>query len=119
MATEEVSRSFGAGKQVSLRAEDDVFYRYDDVLQTATQQQKTLGAEPPLLNTSKFRHLHSSNVFACRSGSHLEVMGMLQGKTIGDTFVVLDVFALPVEGTETRVNAQAEAYEFMVDFRAV
>ena len=43
-------------------------------------------------------------------------MGMLQGKTIGDTFVVLDVFALPVEGTETRVNAQAEAYEFMVDF---
>ena len=43
-------------------------------------------------------------------------MGMLQGKTIQDTFVVIDVFALPVEGTETRVNAQAEAYEYMVDF---
>ena len=43
-------------------------------------------------------------------------MGMLQGKTMGDTFVVIDVFALPVEGTETRVNAQAEAYEYMVDF---
>ena len=41
----------------------------------------------------------------------LQVMGMLQGKTMGDTFVVMDVFALPVEGTETRVNAQAEAYE--------
>ena len=39
-----------------------------------------------------------------------------QGKTVGDTFVVLDAFALPVEGTETRVNAQAEAYEYMVDF---
>jgi COP9 signalosome complex subunit 5 len=38
-------------------------------------------------------------------------MGMLQGKTMQDTFVVMDVFALPVEGTETRVNAQAEAYE--------
>jgi COP9 signalosome complex subunit 5 len=35
---------------------------------------------------------------------------------VGDTFVVLDAFALPVEGTETRVNAQAEAYEYMVDF---
>ena len=35
---------------------------------------------------------------------------------MGDTFVVLDAFALPVEGTETRVNAQAEAYEYMVDF---
>ena len=43
-------------------------------------------------------------------------MGMLQGKIIHDTFVVIDVFALPVEGTETRVNAQAEAYEYMVDF---
>jgi len=43
-------------------------------------------------------------------------MGMLQGKTIDDTFVVLDAFPLPVEGTETRVNAQAEAYEYMVDF---
>ena len=117
MATEEVSCSFGAGKQVSLRAEDDVFYRYDDVLQTATQQQKPWARNPHF-----FKHVQVSALalikmsLHCRSGSHLEVMGMLQGKTIGDTFVVLDVFALPVEGTETRVNAQAEAYEFMVDF---
>ncbi|KXZ43921.1 hypothetical protein GPECTOR_77g19 [Gonium pectorale] len=51
-----------------------------------------------------------------RSGGNLEVMGILQGKVCGDTFIVLDSFALPVEGTETRVNAQAEAYEYMVDF---
>lgn len=31
----------------------------------------------------------------------------MQGKVQGDTFIVLDSFALPVEGTETRVNAQA------------
>jgi COP9 signalosome complex subunit 5 len=43
-------------------------------------------------------------------------MGMISGKTLGDKFIVLDSFALPVEGTETRVNAQAEAYEYMVDF---
>ncbi len=43
-------------------------------------------------------------------------MGILQGKVQGDTFIVIDSFALPVEGTETRVNAQAEAYEYMVDF---
>lgn len=43
-------------------------------------------------------------------------MGMLQGKIVGDCFIVIDTFALPVEGTETRVNAQAEAYEYMVDF---
>jgi hypothetical protein len=44
-------------------------------------------------------------------------MGLLQGKVQGDSFVVIDSFALPVEGTETRVNAQAEAYEYMVDFQ--
>jgi hypothetical protein len=51
-----------------------------------------------------------------KSGGNLEIMGMLQGKIVGNTFLVLDAFALPVEGTETRVNAQAEAYEFMIDF---
>lgn len=29
---------------------------------------------------------------------------------------VMDSFALPVEGTETRVNAQQEGYEFMVNY---
>lgn len=51
-----------------------------------------------------------------KSGGNLEVMGIMQGKIAGDTFIVLDAFALPVEGTETRVNAQAEAYEYMIDF---
>ena len=51
-----------------------------------------------------------------KSGGNIEVMGMLQGKIAGDTFIILDTYALPVEGTETRVNAQAEAYEYMVDF---
>lgn len=30
----------------------------------------------------------------------------LQGKIQGNEFIVIDTFALPVEGTETRVNAQ-------------
>ena len=30
--------------------------------------------------------------------------------------IVMDAFGLPVEGTETRVNAQAEAYEYMVQY---
>lgn len=51
-----------------------------------------------------------------KSGGNIEVMGVMQGKVLDDTFVVMDAFALPVEGTETRVNAQAEGYEYMVDF---
>ncbi len=30
--------------------------------------------------------------------------------------IVMDSFALPVEGTETRVNAQAQAYEYMTTY---
>lgn len=51
-----------------------------------------------------------------RSGGKLEVMGLMQGKIDGDTMIVMDSFALPVEGTETRVNAQVEAYEYMVSY---
>lgn len=43
-------------------------------------------------------------------------MGVVQGKVQGETFIVMDAYALPVEGTETRVNAQAEAYEYIVAF---
>lgn len=51
-----------------------------------------------------------------KSGGNLEIMGILQGKVHQDTFIVIDVFALPVEGTETRVNAQSEANEYMIQF---
>ena len=51
-----------------------------------------------------------------RSGGTLEVMGLMLGKVEGDTMIVMDAFALPVEGTETRVNAQAAAYEYMTAY---
>jgi hypothetical protein len=35
-------------------------------------------------------------------------MGLMMGKVEGDTMIVMDSFALPVEGTETRVNAATE-----------
>ena len=43
-------------------------------------------------------------------------MGLLLGKVDGNTMIVMDCFALPVEGTETRVNAQAQAYEYMAAY---
>lgn len=49
-------------------------------------------------------------------GGSIEVMGMLTGKIVRNLFIVMDVYSLPVEGTETRVNAQNEAYEFMVQY---
>jgi COP9 signalosome complex subunit 5 len=43
-------------------------------------------------------------------------MGLMQGKVVGDALVIMDSFALPVQGTETRVNAANEANEFMVQY---
>jgi COP9 signalosome complex subunit 5 len=62
-------------------------------------------------------------VMHCRSsgngilGQMNEVMGLMKGKVTPDgTFIIMDAFPLPVEGTETRVNAGASANEFMVTF---
>ena len=64
-------------------------------------------------------------VMHCKSGGDNEVMGVMQGKIKGgknqaiksqiDTFYVMDSFGLPVEGSETRVNAGNEAMEWMVN----
>ena len=40
----------------------------------------------------------------------------MQGKVVGNALVIVDSFALPVQGTETRVNAQNEANEYMVQY---
>ncbi len=68
-------------------------------------------------------------VMHARSGGisgnyNIEVMGLMQGKIDtsdpgGPTFIVMDTFALPVEATETRVNAQADAYEYMVEYQSM
>ncbi|KAI8869820.1 Mov34-domain-containing protein [Ramicandelaber brevisporus] len=51
-----------------------------------------------------------------KSGGTLEVMGIMLGKIQGSTLVIMDAAPLPVEGTETRVNAGQDGYEYMVDF---
>ncbi|KAE8770364.1 COP9 signalosome complex subunit 5b [Hordeum vulgare] len=53
-------------------------------------------------------------VVHARAGGTIEIMGLIKGKFEGDSIIVMDTFALPVKGTETRVNAQADAYEYMV-----
>ena len=51
-----------------------------------------------------------------RSGGQLEVMGLMQGYVEENTFIVTDAFRLPVDGTETRVNAQDDANEYLIDY---
>ena len=55
-------------------------------------------------------------VMHARSGGSIEIMGYMQGKISGDTIIIMDALRLPVEGTETRVNASAEADEYIVQY---
>ena len=45
-------------------------------------------------------------VMHARSGGTLEVMGMLLGKIDGENMIVMDSFALPVEGTGKIFNSK-------------
>ena len=95
---------------------DAIFY-YDESAQAKFQQEKPWSNDPHYFKRVKISALALLKmVVHARSGGTIEVMGLMQGKTDGDAIIVMDAFALPVEGTETRVNAQADAYEYMVDY---
>lgn len=51
-----------------------------------------------------------------RSGGSIEIMGLMIGYVSGRSLIITDAFRLPVEGTETRVNAHSDADEYMVNF---
>ncbi|EYU29154.1 hypothetical protein MIMGU_mgv1a0183041mg, partial [Erythranthe guttata] len=100
----------------SSAASDAIFY-YDEAAQVKFQQEKPWSIDPHFFKRVKISALALLKmVVHARSGGTIEVMGLMQGKTDGDAIIVMDAFALPVEGTETRVNAQADAYEYMVDY---
>jgi COP9 signalosome complex subunit 5 len=95
----------------------DALYTYDVAEQKKINDDKPWKADP-----HHFKNVRISAVallkmvMHARSGGAIEVMGLMQGKISGDTFIVTDAFRLPVEGTETRVNAQDEANEYMVGY---
>lgn len=95
---------------------DSIFY-YDEAAQAKFQLEKPWVNDPHFFKRVKISALALLKmVVHARSGGTIEVMGLMQGKTDGDSIIVMDAFALPVEGTETRVNAQEDAYEYMVEY---
>ncbi|CAR21662.1 COP9 signalosome catalytic subunit RRI1 [Lachancea thermotolerans CBS 6340] len=73
-------------------------------------------------NSRHFKRVMLSNMASYKilqhalKGGDVEIMGMLVGSTDRDSIIVFDCYPLPVEGTETRVNAQLESYEYMVQY---
>lgn len=100
-----------------INPQRDALYQYDEETHKALN-----AARPWFKDPHYFKHVRISAVallkmvMHARSGGSLEVMGLMQGYILHETFVVTDAFRLPVEGTETRVNAQDEANEYMVSY---
>ncbi|EGD75360.1 COP9 signalosome complex subunit 5 [Salpingoeca rosetta] len=119
MADEEAAAlaKFEDANDIAVVDDADQVYAYD-----ADKQREEMRAEPWLSNPSYFTKVRISAVALikmvthAKTGGRLEVMGILQGKVDGDTLIVMDAFALPVQGTETRVNAGQAEYAFMVQY---
>ncbi|KAI9468732.1 COP9 signalosome catalytic subunit rri1 [Coemansia sp. RSA 989] len=102
---------------VPLHKSDEAIYSFDEDV-----QQQQAEEAPWKANPHHFQKVQVSSValvkmvMHARSGGDIEVMGLMLGKVVGSTMIVLDAFALPVEGSETRVNAQSESYEYMAQY---
>ena len=95
----------------------DSIYDYN-----VTENQELMRSKPWDRDKDYFKYCHISSVALLKmvlhtqTGGNLEVMGLMMGKVIDRSIVIMDAFELPVEGTETRVNAHEQAYEYMARY---
>ncbi|KAI8616890.1 JAB1/Mov34/MPN/PAD-1 ubiquitin protease-domain-containing protein [Chytriomyces sp. MP71] len=104
--------------QNSVSTEADAVFAYNGAEQQQLLRDRPWTKDPNHFNTVRISAVALVKMaMHARSGGAIEVMGLMQGKVLPNgVMVVMDSFALPVEGTETRVNAAAEGYEYMVDY---
>lgn len=103
----------------SISATDEV-YSYDADGQRALQKSKPWKQDPHYFKNVRISAIALVKMVThARSGGQYEIMGLMQGKVEGDTFIVMDAFALPVVGTETRVNAGEQETEYMVAYQTL
>jgi len=86
------------------------------------ENQELMRSKPWDRDKDYFKYCHISSVALLKmvlhtqTGGNLEVMGLMMGKVIDRSIIIMDAFELPVEGTETRVNAHEQAYEYMARY---
>ena len=112
------SRKFqNFGMTLSLSEKDLYESKDSDELRDSLQTRQPWVANARAFKTVKISALALVKMVShAQSGGDIEVMGLMQGKVRDGEFIVLDSFPLPVEGTETRVNAGAAAEEFMIRY---
>lgn len=101
-----------------VQVDDSQIYAFDQAEQDAIFEKRPWKEDVNFFKSVRMSAIAMIKmVMHAKSGAPLEVMGLMQGKVTADReFIIMDAFPLPVEGTETRVNAGAGANEFMVTF---
>ncbi|EGR27082.1 hypothetical protein IMG5_201990 [Ichthyophthirius multifiliis] len=94
---------------------DESIYIWDEQEQDDILEKQEWKKDPNYFKKCKISLLAVLKMLThARMGGHNEVMGLFQGKIKNDTIIVMDSFALPVEATETRVNASSDCNEFII-----
>ncbi|KAF8873776.1 Mov34-domain-containing protein [Infundibulicybe gibba] len=110
-------QTFSLNNNVLEVSPQDEIYRFDAAENRRINREEPWKKDPDYFKSCKISAVALIKmVIHARSGVPHEIMGLMQGKVMGDSIVIMDSFALPVQGTETRVNAASEANEYMVEY---
>ncbi|KAF8221934.1 Mov34-domain-containing protein [Tricholoma matsutake] len=117
MSSSTALQSFSLANDISTLSPQDEIYRFDVEANKRINRDSPWAKEPHYFKSCKISAVALIKmVIHARSGVPHEIMGLMQGKVMGESIVIMDSFALPVQGTETRVNAANEANEYMVEY---
>ncbi|ETW76043.1 Metallo peptidase M67A [Heterobasidion irregulare TC 32-1] len=110
-------KTFSLANDIQEISPQDQIYAFDVEADKQINRDSPWAKDPHYFKSCKISAVALIKmVIHARSGVPHEIMGIMQGKVMGDSLVIVDSFALPVQGTETRVNAASEANEYMVQY---
>jgi len=116
-STNTAFQTFNLANDIYEVTPNDEIFRYDESAYQTLTNEAPWKKDPHYFKFCKISAIALIKmVIHARSGVPYEIMGLMQGKVVGDALVIMDAFALPVQGTETRVNAGNEALEYMVQY---
>ncbi|KAG2140682.1 JAB1/Mov34/MPN/PAD-1 ubiquitin protease-domain-containing protein [Suillus clintonianus] len=117
MTSSTAFKTFSLANDVFEVSPQDEIYAFDVEANKRINREAPWDKDPQYFKSCKISAVALIKmVIHARSGVPHEIMGLMQGKVMGNSLVIMDSFALPVQGTETRVNAANEANEYMVKY---
>ncbi|KAF8997757.1 JAB1/Mov34/MPN/PAD-1 ubiquitin protease-domain-containing protein [Cyathus striatus] len=117
MSSSTALQNFTLNNNILELTPQDEIYRFDADENRRINREAPWAKDPHYFKSCKISAIALIKmVIHARSGVPHEIMGLMQGKVVGNSIVIMDSFALPVQGTETRVNAANEANEYMVEY---